>query len=280
MTVGIVGLGLIGGSLAKSIKARTDHTVLGLDTDGETMALARMSGAIDGQLLPRELGCCDVVLAALAPAALVAWTEENVGFMSGTVLVDMCGVKREICGKLALLAERHGFKYVGGHPMAGIEVSGFKNASGDLFTGAPMILTPDEGADAETLDLLKTLFLQAGFERIVFSAPDAHDRTIAYTSQLAHVVSSAYIKSPAAMGHSGFSAGSFRDMTRVAKLDEVLWTELFLLNADYLAAELELLLKNLTPYLAALKNNDADGLRALLREGRERKAASEGCRNG
>lgn len=276
MTVGIVGIGLIGGSFAKSLKANSGHRVLGTDTNPDTMAMAKMSGAVDEELDEDGFRSCDVVLAALSPAAMVGWAERNAEHLKGTVLVDLCGVKRELCPKLTRIAESGGFFYVGGHPMAGREVCGFWNASADLFKGASMILTPDGRTDIGVLDMLRELFLTAGFRKITFAVPEIHDEIIACTSQLPHVISSAFVKSPTALRHTGFSAGSFRDMSRVSALDEDLWTELFLMNSENLTKELELFVQNLAEYLDAVKNKDADRLRALLREGRECKAAIGG----
>ena len=276
MTIGIVGLGLIGGSFAKSFKANTDHRILGLDTDIDVMTMAALSGAVDGALTAETLGGCDVVLAALPPAALLDWAEIRGRYLTGTIVVDLCGVKREICRRISACAGENGFVYVGGHPMAGKEVGGFSNASAALFSGATMILTPEAGTDIGTLDRLKQLFTAAGFDSILFSDPESHDRIIAYTSALPHVISSAFVKSPAMLRRKGFTAGSFRDITRVAQLDENLWTELFLMNSDNLADELALLIENLTPYLDALRRGDAEKLRGLLREGRECRAAAGG----
>ncbi len=277
MNVGIVGLGLIGGSMAKSTKARTAHTVWGADRDSETMTLARLSGAIDASLTQENLGGCDLILLAVRPDAAVDWVREHAEEISKTAMVvDLCGVKRVVCGQLAPLAEQHGFSYIGGHPMAGKERGGFVNSSDDLFAGASMILTPDGRTDILMLETLKAFFLDLGFAGLTFTDPDEHDRIIAYTSQLAHITSGAYVKSPEAQRRRGFSAGSYKDMTRVARLDEAMWTELMMDNADYLTLELDLLIKNLSDYLAALRSGDAEALRALLREGRERKAAAGG----
>lgn len=277
MTVGIVGLGLIGGSMAKSIKARTSHTVYGVDTDHETMMLARMCGAVDRELTEENLGECSLILVALCPTAAVSWAEHNAERIAkDAILMDLCGVKRTVCASLAPIAERCGFSYIGGHPMAGRERGGFVSATEDLFVGASMILTPDRRTDMRLLETLQKFFLDLGFAGLTFSDPDEHDRIIAYTSQLAHITSSAYIKSPEAQRRRGFSAGSFQDLTRVARLDEKMWTELFLDNADYLTEELDILVQNLTAYLDALRSKDADALCALLREGREKKATAGG----
>ena len=160
--------------------------------------------------------------------------------------------------------------------MAGRERSGFEASTDDLFVGASMILTPDERSDIRHLELLKAFFLDIGFAGLTFSDPEEHDRIIAFTSQLAHIVSSAYVKSPEAQRRRGFSAGSFRDMTRVARLDEDMWTELFLADADHLTKELDILISHLNQYADALKAGDADSLRSLLKEGRELKALAGG----
>lgn len=277
MKVGIVGLGLIGGSMAKSVKARTAHTVYGADLDQETMALARMSGAIDAPLTEENLPSCDLILVAICPGAAVQWVQDHAAKISrSAILVDLCGVKRVVVEALAPIAKEHGFAYIGGHPMAGRERGGFTSSSEDLYVGASMILTPDKRTDMQLLETLKAFFLDVGFAGLTFSDPEEHDRIIAFTSQLAHITSSAYVKSPEAQRRRGFSAGSFQDMTRVARLDEDMWTELFLDDADYLVKELDILIENLTAYSAALKSGDAERVRALLKEGRELKATAGG----
>ena len=277
MIVGIVGLGLIGGSMAKSIKNRTAHTVYGADLNAETMTMARMCGAMDAPLTAENLPQCDLVLVAIRPGAAVEWVRKNAEHISkSAILVDLCGVKRTVVKAITPIAAEHGFAYIGGHPMAGKERGGFTAATDDLYVGASMILTPDERTDMQLLETLKAFFLDLGFAGLTFSTPEEHDRIIAFTSQLAHITSSAYVKSPEAQKRRGFSAGSFQDMTRVARLDEDMWTELFLDDADYLTGELEVLVGHLTEYLDALKARDADTLRALLRDGREKKATAGG----
>lgn len=275
MTIGIVGLGLIGGSMAKSIKSKTEHTVFGSDLNEETVNTAKLSGAIDDVLTNERLPICDIVMLAVSPTAVISWTEAKAPLIKGT-LIDLCGVKRHITAKLSILAEQNEFTYIGGHPMAGKEVSGFANSSDRLFDGASMILVPMKNSDIRLLESLGTFFLSVGFGKITFSTPEQHDKTIAYTSQLAHITSSAYIKSPTAQQHMGFSAGSYKDMTRVARLDEELWTELFLENSDYLASELKLLISNLTDYLSAIESNDEKKLRQMLKNGRELKMTAGG----
>ena len=277
MNVGIVGLGLIGGSMAKSIKSRTAHTVYGIARSEDTLMMARMCGAIDAPLTDDNLPQCDLILLAIRPDAAIEWTRRHADLIAkSAILVDLCGVKRVVVEALAPIAEQHGFAYIGGHPMAGKERGGFTSATDDLYVGASMILTPDKRTDMQLLETLKTFFLDIGFAGLTFSDPEEHDRIIAYTSQLAHIASSAYVKSPEAQRRRGFSAGSFRDMTRVARLDEDMWTELFLDDADYLSKELDVLIENLTEFADALKAGDPDTLRALLKDGREKKATAGG----
>lgn len=277
MTIAIIGLGLIGGSMAKSIKARTGHTVYGFDLDQETLLLARMCGAMDAPLTEELLPQCDLIFLALRPQAAMDWAKAHADAISPkALLMDLCGVKRAVVGPLSTLAQEKGFAYLGAHPMAGRERGGFTASSADLFEGASMILTPQAWTDMDRMETLKALFLDLGFSSLTFSDPEEHDRIIAYTSQLAHVVSSAYVQSPEALRRRGFSAGSFRDMTRVARLDEDMWTELFLDDSDYLTQELEGLVDRLNAYLTALKAEDSDALRALLKAGREQKAAAGG----
>ena len=277
MNIGIVGLGLIGGSLAKSTKSRTAHTVWGIDLNPESMMLARMCGAIDAPLTDENLPQCDLILVAIRPQAAINWVTAHAALISpSAILVDMCGVKRNVVDAIAPIAKERGFSYIGGHPMAGRERWGFTAATDDLYVGASMILTPDDRTDMQLLESLKAFFLDLGFGTLTFSTPEEHDRIIAFTSQLAHIVSSAYIKSPEAQRRRGFSAGSFRDMTRVARLDEDMWTELFLADADFLTGELKTLIGHLEEYLTVLENRDEETLRALLKDGREKKATAGG----
>ena len=276
MTVGIVGLGLIGGSLARSIKVHTDFEVLGMDINSQTMLQANLLGAIDGTLTEDNLARCDVVLVALYPATIVTWiTEHQDAFRPGAWVIDCGGVKEAVCTPLNALAQGKPWHYCGGHPMAGREFSGFRYAKDDLFDRARMILTPPRDAGPEVPTWLKDFFLTIGFRRVQFTTPREHDEMIAYTSQLAHVVSSAYVKCPLAQKHRGFSAGSFADMTRVAKLNEDMWTELFFDNRDALLPEINGLIDRLAAYRDALAAEDHQAMKQLLREGREIKEALE-----
>lgn len=270
MNIGVVGLGLIGGSLAKTAKLHLDATVFGCDLNQQTMMQASLLGAIDGELTEDSLRQCDVVLVALYPQAIVTWVKEHAPFFKDDALVIDCGgVKEVICRELEPLAEGKAWHFIGGHPMAGREFSGFKYAKDDLFDKASMILTPRGDEDLPVLQRARDFFMDMGFRRVQFTTAKTHDEMIAYTSQLAHIVSSAYVKCPLAQKHKGFSAGSFADMTRVARLAEDMWTELFFDNRDALLPEVDGLVQRLTQYRDALRDNDCEAMRTLLREGRE-----------
>lgn len=276
MTVGIVGLGLIGGSMARAYKD-AGHTVLGADTDSAILEMTQLAGVTDGVLDEKSIGDCDLVLLAVTPKACVDWLTENARFVGkGRLVVDLCGVKRAVCAPCFALAKEHGFVYAGGHPMAGLHFSGFKYSRANLFKGAPMVIVPPAHADMELLERIRDAFAPAQFGRFSVTTAEEHDRLIAFTSQMAHVVSNAYIKSPTARAHKGFSAGSYKDLTRVAKLNEHMWTELFLCNGDNLAEELDFYIDALSAYRDAIRAGDADTLCALLREGRERKEEVDG----
>lgn len=277
MNIGIVGLGLIGGSMAKSIHLRTAHTIWGIDPKSETMSMARLCGAIDAPLTDENLPECDLILVAVRPGIAIEWIRAHAHLISkSAILVDLCGVKRIVVDAVTPIAKERGFTYIGGHPMAGRELSGFTAATDCLYVGASMILTPEPDTDLAKLDILKNFFIDIGFAQLTYSTPEEHDRIIAFTSQLAHIVSSAYVKSPEAQRRRGFSAGSFRDMTRVARMDEEMWAELFLADSDFLIHELDVLIQNLTDYSSAIKSGNEEHLRAMLRDGREKKATAGG----
>ena len=245
-TVGIVGLGLIGGSLAKALHAYTDRTVLGYDADGAVLTRALEEEVLSGVLTPERLAECDLVIVALYPAAAVEYvTCHRDQFRKGGLVMDCCGVKGVVCTPLEPVAREGGFTFVGGHPMAGIERSGYAHAFPELFRGASLILTPYEGTEERHIQAIWELAKALGFGRLTRSTPEEHDRIIAYTSQLAHVVSCAYVGSPSAPDFQGFSAGSFKDMTRVARLNEDMWTELFLENKEALVREIDTLVEEL-----------------------------------
>ena len=245
MLIGIVGLGLIGGSFAKAYSL-AGHTVAAADTDEQILDFAILSGAVHEKLTKGRLSECDLVLIAIYPQAALDFMKENGPYFGKKpVVIDCCGTKRAVVDEGMAIAKQFGFTYAGGHPMAGRQYSGFKYAKENLFHGAPMVIVPPTFDDIELLEKIKELLTPAGFAKITVTTAEKHDEMIAFTSQLAHVVSNAYIKSPTAREHRGLSAGSYKDMTRVAWLNPAMWAELFLDNGDYLLKELDTLTKNL-----------------------------------
>lgn len=276
MKLGIVGLGLIGGSFAKAYKA-AGHEVYGYDCDKSVMDYAIVSEVMNAELNSDILPECDLVLIALYPEAAAEYLTKNAPiFGSKPVVMDCCGTKGMICEIGFKLASEYGFTYVGGHPMAGTQYSGLKYAKANMFVNAPMVIVPPKYDDIVFLSRIKELLEPAGFGRITVTTAQKHDEMIAFTSQLAHVVSNAYIKSPTAMAHRGFSAGSYKDMTRVAWLNPQMWAELFVENREYLGKELDILIASLNEYREAIKNGDTDRLVSLLADGKRLKEEVDG----
>ncbi len=277
MKVGIIGLGLMGGSLAKAISFGTDHTVWGTNRSAEATQKALFVGAIEKELTTEDLPLCDLVIVSLYPEASVDYIIENAkSFKSGAIVMDISGVKRYVCDALYDVAHENDFVFIGAHPMAGLHLSGFEHSTAKIFNNSSLILTPYEDTPSEKVEIIKELFLKIGFTNIQMSTPDEHDKIIAFTSQLAHVVSNAYVKSPNAMIHKGFSAGSYKDLTRVAYLNENMWAELFLENRDNLANEIDSIVNNLVQYKEALEAEDREKLTELLRDGRILKEKIDG----
>ena len=276
MTVGIAGLGLIGGSFVKAYH-ETGHRVLAWNRSRSPLDFALMSGEVDGELTKENISSCDLVLVCIYPEAAIRFLTEMAPYIGKKpIVLDCCGTKRVVCEAVFPLAEAYGFTYLGGHPMAGTQFSGYKNAKANLYRGAPMVIVPPVYDDIELLSRVKELLAPAGFARISVTTAEKHDQMIAFTSQLAHVVSNAYIKSPTAAEHKGFSAGSYKDMTRVAWLNPQMWAELFLENKDYLLAELDSIIGSLNQYKGALEQDDREELIRLLDEGRRRKEEVDG----
>lgn len=271
MKVLVVGLGLIGGSLCKAMKKYTSHFVVGCDLNHDIEFSALRDVAIDMEFDGNYSGF-DLVIVSLFPEAAEKYIMENAGnFDKNTLITDVCGIKGDFSLRMKKMAEENGLRYLGMHPMAGKEFGGYHNSSADLFQNANFIITPFEDSKQEDFDLLSGLAKEIGAGKIVNTSPENHDRMIAYTSQLAHIVSSAYVKSPELDLECGFSGGSFQDMTRIATMNEKMWTDLFMQNKKYLIYELELLIENLNKYNEALKKSDSDEMLRLIAEGRQLK---------
>lgn len=278
MTVGILGLGLIGGSLARAYKL-AGHTVYAKNLDPEMLSFAMLAGAVDGALDEETIPQCDLLLLAIYPEGSAAWLESNGERITRDALViDCCGTKQLVCSRCFPVARRYGFTFVGGHPMAGSQFSGFKYSRATLFQGAPMVLVPPVYDDMALLQRVKDALEPCGFGFFSVTTAEAHDRMIAFTSQMPHILSNAFIKSPTALEHKGFSAGSYRDLTRVAWLNPGMWTELFLENRENLLFELDQYIRSLTEYRDALQERDEQRLYRLLDEGKRRKEEVDGCK--
>ena len=276
MTVGILGLGLIGGSLARAY-ALEGHTVYAADKDMQILSFAMLAGAVHGRLDEATIPGCDLILLAIYPEGSASWLEQNASFISRDALVmDCCGIKQEICRRCFPVAEKYGFTFVGGHPMAGSQFSGFKYSRADLFENAPMVLVPPVFDNILLLDKVRQALSPCHFGRFSVTTAEDHDKKIAFTSQMCHIVSNAYVKSPTALEHSGFSAGSYRDLTRVAWLNPQMWAELFLENRNNILFELDHFIESLNAYRNAIAHDNMDDLVRLLEEGKRRKEEVDG----
>lgn len=276
MTVGILGLGLIGGSLARAY-ALEGNTVYAAEKDESMLSFAILAGAVHGKLDETTIRLCDLILLAVYPEGSASWLEANGSSIAVTTLVvDCCGIKKEICRRCFPVAEKYGFTFVGGHPMAGSQFSGFKYSRANLFEGAPMVLVPPVFDNIALLDRVKEAMAPCHFGSFSVTTAEDHDRKIAFTSQMAHIVSNAYIKSPTAREHKGFSAGSYRDLTRVAWLNPNMWAELFLENKENVLFELDHLISSLQAYRQAVDTEDITKLISLLEEGKQRKEEVDG----
>ena len=276
MTLGVVGLGLIGGSFAKAYH-EAGETVLGYNRSRSTLDFALLSGDVDAELTRENIGTCDLIIIAVYPEAAAAFLEEMAPYIGKKpVVLDACGTKRKVCSLCFPIAEKYGITYLGGHPMAGTHNSGFKYARANMYHNAPMVIVPPTFDDIELLERVKQLLAPAGFGKITVTTADEHDRMIAFTSQMPHIVSNAFIKSPSAGQHKGFSAGSYKDMTRVAWLNPELWAQLFMENREYVLKELDFYIDSLSKYKDAIASGDSETLIALLDEGRRRKEEVDG----
>lgn len=274
---GIVGLGLIGGSFARGY-AQAGVRVLAWDPDEDVMVAASM-GTVSGELNDETLGECDIIVLACYPEACIEWLEAHAQALAdatdteaimGPVVIDTVGIKGIVCERAFNLARENGFYFVGAHPMAGTQFSGYAHSRADLFEGAPLVLVPptvDDSLKLELLSQVREMVRPLGFGKFSVTSAEEHDHVIAFTSQLAHVVSNAYVKSPTAQEHHGFSAGSYRDLTRVAHLNASMWAELMTDNAQYLSQELTYLIDSLAAYRDALEKKDEEQLEELLAEG-------------
>ena len=258
----VIGLGIIGASLARALK-KGGLCVDGFDLDAKTLEYALNKEYIDG--VAAELSVYDNVILAVPPRAALAILQTAI-FKDGAFVADICGVKQ--CIENAVYAQRRNYRYVGLHPMAGKETSGIESSSASLFNGANLVITVAPQTDPGALTKAREIAGVLGFGKIVECTAEEHDKKIALTSQLAHIVSNAYVKSEQVPHCDGFTGGSFQDMTRIAGVDEQMWTELYMLNRGPILTELRGLIEHLTVYKEAIEIGDDDALRQALAEGK------------
>lgn len=276
MTVGILGLGLIGGSMARAY-AKAGHRVFARERDPAILSFARVAEVVEGELTPETIPLCDLILLAIYPGGCVDFLEKNGKYVRKDALVmDLCGIKQEVCDRCFPIAAASGFTFMGGHPMAGTHFSGFKYSRANLFQGAPMVLVPSRFDDLGLLERAKEALAPCHFGSFSVTTAAEHDKMIAFTSQMPHIISNAFIKSPTARSHKGFSAGSYKDLTRVAWLNAGMWAELCMANRENVLFELNRYLDSLTAYRDALEKGDEAALRELLEEGKRCKEEVDG----
>lgn len=266
-----MGLGVIGGSIAKALKRSTDHKIYAIDVSEDTLLDACSLEAIDAKATVYQIGEMDLIYLCLYPQDCISFMKANAKrIRAGTIVTDACGIKQALCDILPKLADIYGFHYVAGHPMAGKEKSGFSQSDPSLFVNASYIIV-DSGAPKEAVNAVAGLAESMGFGRIVYTTAREHDEIIAFTSQVPHVLACAYVLSPRCKRHQGFSAGSYRDVSRVADINGTLWTRLFLDNRESLTAELDTLIDNITKLKEAINTEDEATLEALLNAAAETK---------
>lgn len=276
MNIGVLGLGLIGGSLARAY-TKNGHTVYAAELDDSILEFAQLAGVVHGVLNEDTIPNCQLILLAVYSGASIQWMENNARFIAkDTFVIDGCGIKQEICKCGFRLAQKYGFTFIGGHPMAGSHYSGFKYSRSNLFQGAPMVLVPAKFDDPMLLEHAKEMLAPCKFGSFSVTTAEEHDEMIAFTSQLPHIVSNAYIKSPTAKSHKGFSAGSYKDLTRVAWLNPQMWAELFLSNKENILKELDFYINSLVEYKTAIEDENETVLIQLLNAGRQRKEEVDG----
>ena len=279
MKIGIIGLGLIGGSLGRTIVKKTNDTVYAFDISKKAMLDGKLLSAYHFELNNQNISEMDVVFFSLYPKNLeIALAEYCPKLKKGCLVLDGCGNKRKVVKQMKELSTVYPhLQFISTHPMAGREFSGVNHSSSSLFDKASMILV-NVNADLRTISWLKEYSLSIGFGSVTITTAEKHDEIIALTSQLAHLVSSSYIKSETASEFMGFSAGSFRDMTRVARLSPEMWAELTVDNADFLVNEIDSIIKSLSEYKDALNEKNLEKMKKLLADGNEKKLLSEKMR--
>jgi len=278
-TILIVGLGQIGGSIAKALKGKV-RSVLGVDINLNTLNLALSEGIIsEGFTDPDSvLKRTDVIFLCLYPQGIMDFLDKYANFITeATIITDVAGVKSPITTMCSSLDKK--ISYIGGHPLAGREGDGFGTANSEIFKDANYVITPSENVSDEQISLITTLIYAMGFKLVLTTTPDNHDEIIAYTSQIPHIIAVSMCDTPMLMRYFNYTAGSFEDVTRVAKINERLWTDLFLQNKEKLVPQMDLLEKNIAKIKNLITNDDTNGLIELFGRVRAQKELSDSAKN-
>ena len=260
--IAVVGLGIIGGSICAAL-TNAGYMVDGFGRSRQSVEYALQAGYIHAE--GTRLSDYDVVFIAVPPQATIDYLE-NGEYKDGALVTDICGIKSRL--EEVVYAKPRKYRYVGIHPMAGKETSGISSASPTMFQKANLIITLARQTNPNDVAEIKEYAMAMGFGKIVECTAKEHDAKIALTSQLAHLVSNAYVKSPQVQGCDGFTGGSFQDMTRIAGVDEKMWIQLYMYNQPFILEELNGLIANLSVYRDAIQGNDARKLEEELKKGR------------
>ena len=259
----IVGLGLLGGSIALGLK-KWNHTVYAIDIDEKAIEYALNNHIIDEGSTTCDsnlLNKADVIISGLYPTMIVDWIKENqTHFKKNALITDVTGVKGAIVYKIQEIL-REDLEFIGAHPMAGKEVSGVYYADSSIFLPANLILTPTDKNTKETIDFMYELGKELRFNNICELTVEKHDEMIGYLSQLTHVIAVSLMNANDSTHLKEYTGDSFRDLTRIAKINENLWTELFLLNKENLVLEIEQFVNEINDFKDALVNEDIDKMK-------------------
>ena len=278
-TIAVIGLGLIGGSMALALKGFEDFEIVGVDVSEPTLRFAAEHGVGDRvtadarEVIPQA----DLTILCLHPKGITRFLEDYWSlFKPGSLVTDVCGVKTSIMEAAEILPPEVDF--IGCHPMAGTEFSGIEHAFAEMFQKSHLILTPRESSSAEHIALMERLADHIGCRDVVRTTPEEHDAILAYTSQMMHIIAVSVCDDPMLFTCKGFEGSSFRGCTRVAALDVGLWTQLFSMNTPALLAALDRLEENLHAYREAIASGDTKLLSDKLAHsaGRKRKMDLEG----
>lgn len=273
LEITVVGLGLIGGSIAMALRKCSPKKIWAVDIDKDTLHQAWEQGIIDGGFTDgsEPLKKSDLVIISLYPDRTIGFVKEHMeDFKENAIITDTAGIKKKVIGEIWAFL-REDLDFVGGHPLAGREGSGFCQASADIFQGANYLLTPAQSNKKESLGFVEKMIKTIGCKDPIYMKPEEHDRIIALTSQLPHVIAASLVNCSLLEDTGALIGGSFRDATRVARMNVDLWTELLLENRENILTQMEVFIDNITSMKQMLVNEDRDCLDELLRKANDRR---------